>query len=51
MWASPLNRAYPNDPFLIPKIDQLVDSTFGHPRMSFLDVIQGYHQIALAPKD
>ena len=30
------------------KIDQLVDATYGHPRMSFLDAFQGYHQIALA---
>ena len=33
------------------KIDQLVDATYGHPRMSFLDAFQGYHQIALAPED
>ena len=32
-----LNRACPKDPFLMPKIDQLVDATYGHPRMSFLD--------------
>ena len=38
-----LNRACPKDPFLMPKIDQLVDATFGHPRMSFLDAFQGYH--------
>ena len=35
----------------MPKIDQLVDATYGHSRMSFLDVFQGYHQIALAPED
>ena len=35
----------------MPKIDQLVDTTNGHPRMSFLDAFQGYHQIALATKD
>ena len=35
----------------MPKIDQLVDATYGHPRMSFLDVFQGYHQIALAIED
>ena len=46
-----LNRAYPKDPFPVPKIDQLVDATYGHPRMSFLDAFQGYHQIALAPED
>ena len=32
-----MNKACPKDPFPIPKIDQLVDTTFGHPRMSFLD--------------
>ena len=46
-----LNKACPKDPFPMPKIDQLVDATFGHPRMSFLYAFQGYHQIALAPKD
>ena len=32
-----LNRACPKDPFLMSKIDQLVDSTYGHSRISFLD--------------
>ena len=35
----------------MPKIDQLVDATYGHPRMSFLDTFQGYHQIALVTED
>ena len=43
-----LNRACPKDPFPMPRIDQLVDATVGHPRMSFLDAFQGYHQIPLA---
>ena len=38
-----LNKACPKDPFPMPKIDQLVDATMGHPRMSFLDAFQGYH--------
>ena len=46
-----LNQACPKDPFPMPKIDQLVDATYGHPRISFLDAFQGYHQIALAPED
>ena len=46
-----LNRACPKDPFPMPKIDQLVDATYGHLRMSFLDAFQGYHQIALALED
>ena len=35
----------------MPKIDQLVDATVGHPRMNFLDAFQGYHQIPLALDD
>ena len=46
-----LNRACPKDLFPMPKIDQLVDATYGHPRMSFLDAFQGYHQIDLALED
>ena len=38
-----LNRACPKDPFPMPKIEQLVDATYGHPKMSFLDAFQGYH--------
>ena len=46
-----LNKACPKDPFPMPKIDQLVDATIGHLRMSFLDAFQGYHQIILALDD
>ena len=35
----------------MPQIDQLVDVTNGHPRMSFLDAFQEYHQIPLALDD
>ena len=35
----------------MPKIDQLVNATVSHPRMSFLDAFQGYHQIPLALDD
>ena len=35
----------------MPWIDQLVDAMVGHPRMSFLDVFQRYHQIPLALDD
>ena len=35
----------------MPKIDQLVNATVGHPRMRFLDAFQGYHQIPLALDD
>ena len=46
-----LNKVWPKDPFPMPRIDQLVDATVGHPRMSFLDAFQGYHQIPLALGD
>ena len=46
-----LNKACPKDPFPMPRIDQLVDATIGHSRMSFLDAFQGYHQIPLAMDD
>ena len=32
-----LNKACPKDPFPVPRIDQLVDATVGHPQMSFLN--------------
>ena len=32
-----LNKTCPKDPFHVPRIDQIVDVTFGYPRMSFLD--------------
>ena len=46
-----LNKACPKDLFPMPKINQLVDATVGHPQMSFLDAFQGYHQIPLALDD
>ena len=46
-----LNKACSKDPFPMPRIDQLVDATAGHPWMSFLDAFQGYHQIPLALED
>ena len=46
-----LNKACLKDPFPMPRINQLVDATAGHPQMSFLDAFQGYHQIPLALED
>ena len=46
-----LNRVCQKDPFPMPRIDQLVDATVGHPQMSFLDAFQGYDQIPLALDD
>ena len=38
-----LNKAFPKDYFSLPRIDQLVDATARHQRMSFLDAYKGYH--------
>ena len=46
-----LNKTCPKDPFHMPRIDQLVNATVGHPWMSFLDAFLGYHQIPLALGD
>ena len=46
-----LNKACPKDPFLMPRIDQLVDATVDHRRKRFLDAFQRYHQIPLALED
>ena len=46
-----LNKTCLKDSFPMPRIDQLVDTTVGHPRMSFLDAFQGYHQIPLTLED
>jgi len=46
-----LNKACPKDPFPMPQIDQLVDAIVDHPRMSLLEVFQGYHQIPLVLGD
>lgn len=39
------------DHYLLPRIDQLVDSTAGCEMLSMMDASQGYHQIALSPAD
>ena len=46
-----LNKACLKDHFPMPQINQLVDAIVGHPRISFLDAFQGYHQIPLAVDD
>ena len=46
-----LNAACPKDSFPFPKIDQLIDATAGHNRMSFLDAYRGYHQIPMFVPD
>ena len=46
-----LNKPCPKDPFPLPRIDQVVDSTAGCVLLSFLDCYSGYHQIALKELD
>ena len=46
-----LNKHYSKDPFGLPHIDQIVDSTARSTLLSFLDCYSGYHQIALRKED
>ena len=46
-----LNKAYPANPFALPRVDQIIDATTGCERLSFLDAYSGYHQIKMAVKD
>jgi hypothetical protein len=46
-----LNKHCPKDPFGLPRIGQVVDSTAGCSVLSFLDCYSGYHQISLAKED
>jgi hypothetical protein len=46
-----LNKHCPKDPFGLPRIDQVVDSTAGCSALSFLDCYSGYRQISLAKED
>jgi hypothetical protein len=46
-----LNKHSPKDPFRLPRIDQVVDSTSGTVLLGFLDYYSGYHHIALNSYD
>ena len=46
-----INKACPKDPFPLPCIDQIVDSTAGCDLSSFLDAYSGYHQIFMKRED
>jgi hypothetical protein len=46
-----LNKLCPKDPFPLPRIDQIIDSTAGCARLSFLDAYSGYNQIKLKVED
>jgi hypothetical protein len=46
-----LNKYCPKDPFGLPHIDEVVDSTAGYELLSFLDCYSGYHHISLREED
>ena len=45
------NKHCKKDPFGLPRIDQVVDSTAGCTLLCFLDCYSGYHQISLKQED
>jgi hypothetical protein len=42
-----LNKVCPKDPFPLPRIDQVIDSTAGSELLCFLDAYLGYHHIKM----
>jgi hypothetical protein len=46
-----LNKHCPKDPFGLPRIDQVIDSTAGCNLLCFLDSYSRYHQIAIKEED
>jgi hypothetical protein len=46
-----LNKHYPEDPFGLPRIDQVIDSTAGCDLLCFLDCYSGYHQFSIKEED
>jgi hypothetical protein len=46
-----LNKHCPKDPFLLPRIDQIIDTTAGCAGLSFLDAYSGYNEIKLKKQD
>jgi hypothetical protein len=46
-----LNKHCPKDPFGLPRIDQVIDSTASCDLLCFLDCYSGYHQIAIKEED
>ena len=46
-----LNKHCKKDPFGLPRIDQVVDSTTSYTLLYFLDCYSGYHQISLKEED
>ena len=46
-----LNKACPKYSYLLPRIDQLVDSTASHKLLSFMDAFSRYNQIRMDEAD
>jgi len=46
-----LNKGCPKNPFPLPRIDQIVDSTTVCETLSFLDAYSDYHQIKMIETD
>jgi len=46
-----LNKACPRDPYPLPRIDQIVDSTSGCDLLSFFDAYSGFHQIQISREE
>ena len=47
----PLNVSTKKDPYLLPFVDQILDSMAGYERYSVCDGFSGYFQLKIAPED
>ncbi|XP_052189931.1 uncharacterized protein LOC127799744 [Diospyros lotus] len=50
-WRTCIDFTNPKDSFSLPRIDQLVDATYGHQLLSFMDAYLGYNQIPMNPDE
>jgi hypothetical protein len=46
-----LNKACPKDPYLLPRIDVIIDQAAGCDMLSLLDCFSGYHQVWMRRED
>jgi hypothetical protein len=51
VYYTDLNKHCPKDPFGLPQIDQVIDSSAGCDLLCFLDYYSGYHHIAIKEED
>ena len=51
VYYTDLNKHCPKNPFGLPRIDQVIDTTAECVLLSFLDYYSSYHQIALQEED